>query len=79
MYEGCPNPYLIKSEFGWEIDPVGFRVTLRVLNDRYHLPILISENGVGGKEELTEEGKVHDQYGIDYLKQHIEQLLMVVM
>jgi len=43
------------------------------------LPILISENGVGGKEELTEEGKVHDQYGIDYLKQHIEQLLMVVM
>lgn len=74
MFEGCSNPYLKKSEFGWEMDSVGFRVTLREVSDRYHLPILISENGVGGKEELMKDGKIHDQYRIEYLEQHIEQM-----
>lgn len=64
------NPYLEKSEWGWQIDPDGLRLVLNDLNDRYHLPLFIVENGLGAKDTL-EEGKIHDSYRIDYLKKHI--------
>ena len=41
------NPYLEMSEFGWTIDPIGLRITLRQLYDRYEMPIYIVENGYG--------------------------------
>lgn len=78
MFRGCPNPYLEKTEFGWEIDPVGIRATIRETYSRYHLPIIITENGIGGNDALTEDGKVHDQYRIEYLKKHIEQLQLAI-
>ena len=34
------------SEFGWTIDPVGLRITLRQLYDRYEMPIYVVENGL---------------------------------
>lgn len=73
FYKGFTNPYLEKNEFNWTIDPLGLKTTLQTLYDRYNLPIIITENGLGAKDELTDDGAVHDQYRIDYLKQHIEQ------
>ena len=46
---------------------------MQTLYDRYNLPIIITENGLGAKDELTDDGAIHDQYRIDYLMQHIEQ------
>lgn len=74
MYRTVPNPNLPKTEFGWEIDPVGFRATLREIDSRYHLPMLITENGLGAYDEISADGKVHDPYRIKYLKDHIEQM-----
>ncbi|AVN60028.1 6-phospho-beta-glucosidase [Mesoplasma entomophilum] len=68
------NPNLQKTEFGWEIDPVGFKNTLREVYDRYDLPVMITENGIGARDELTKDGKIHDDYRIYYYKQHIRQL-----
>ena len=68
------NPYLEASEWGWPIDPIGFRITLNHIYDRYHLPIFISENGLGAIDELDENGYVEDDYRIDYMKRHVEQL-----
>lgn len=68
------NPHLPMSEWGWTIDPVGFRITLNRIYDRYHLPIFISENGLGAVDELDENGYSEDDYRIDYMKQHVEQL-----
>ena len=73
FYKGFTNPYLQKNEFNWTIDPLGLKTTLQTLYDRYNIPIIITENGLGAKDELTDDGAVHDQYRIDYLKQHIEQ------
>lgn len=73
FFESTPNPYLDTTEFGWEIDPLGFKTTIHELYSRYHLPLLVTENGLGGKDELV-EGQVHDQYRIDYLDAHIKQL-----
>ena len=72
--QSIKNPNLMKSEFGWEIDPIGFRATMRTLYDRYHLPLLVTENGLGAYDTLTEDGKVHDDYRIEYLRKHIEQI-----
>lgn len=70
------NPFLETSEWGWQIDPMGFRIVLNEMYDKYELPIFIVENGLGAQDELVKdengEYTVHDDYRIDYLKQHIQ-------
>ena len=68
------NPYLVSTEYGWAIDPVGFRRSLRELWQRYRLPLMITENGMGVREELSDDGHVHDSYRIDYLREHIREM-----
>lgn len=78
VYRAAQNNYLEKTEFGWMVDSIGLRVTLRRIYDRYHLPLLITENGLGAKDELTEDKKVHDDYRIDYLKRHFYQAKLAI-
>ncbi|GMQ74647.1 glycoside hydrolase family 1 protein [Tetragenococcus halophilus] len=68
------NPYLKESEWGWQIDPLGLRVTLNQVYDRYHLPVIVAENGLGAYDHLTENNEIHDDYRIAYLKAHLDQL-----
>ena len=68
------NPYLPKTEWGWTIDPIGFRITLNRIYDRYHKPIFISENGLGAVDHFDEKGQIQDDYRIDYMRAHVEQL-----
>ncbi len=68
------NPYLEMSEFGWTVDPIGLRITLRQLYDRYEMPIYIVENGFGYDDQLTEDGQVNDDYRIDYMRKHLEEM-----
>jgi 6-phospho-beta-glucosidase len=70
---GTPNPYLKTSAWGWQIDPMGFRFTLNELWDRYQVPLFPVENGLGAKD-IVEDGKIHDPYRIDYLRQHLTAL-----
>ena len=74
MFNGVANPYLEKTAWDWEIDPIGLRVALRRLQARYDLPLFITENGLGAVDELTAEGQVHDSYRIEYLKAHLLEL-----
>lgn len=71
---GVPNPYLEPSEWGWLIDPVGLRIALNEIWDRYNLPMYIVENGLGARDVVETDGGVHDRYRIDYLRRHIEQM-----
>ena len=68
------NPYLKESEWGWTIDPVGLRITMNELYDRYQKPLFIVENGLGAFDRVEENGQIADDYRIDYLKQHIDQM-----
>lgn len=67
------NPYLEKSEWGWQIDPKGLRVILNFLYDRYQKPLFIVENGLGAKDEVNADGEIIDDYRIAYLKAHLIQ------
>lgn len=70
---GYKNQFLEKSDWGWTIDPQGLRYSLNLLYDRYQLPLMIVENGLGAIDTL-EDGRVHDQYRIDYLRSHLMEL-----
>ena len=71
---GMKNPYLKASDWGWQIDPKGLRYTLNELYDRYQIPLMVVENGLGAYDKLEEDGSIHDSYRIDYLRQHIAQM-----
>lgn len=73
------NPYLETSEWGWQLDPIGLRVTLNQMYDRYGLPLYIAENGLGTSDVVEEDGSIHDEYRIDYLRQHIKCLKEAVI
>lgn len=71
---GVANPYLKKSDWGWVFDPQGLRWMLNEIYGRYHIPVFIAENGLGAVDELSEDGKVHDPYRIDYLNNHVKAM-----
>lgn len=72
------NPTLETSEWDWPIDPLGLRYALNWLQDRYHLPMMIVENGLGARDKVEADGSIHDPYRIDYLCAHIEQMIKAV-
>lgn len=78
MTKGISNPYLKTSDWGWQIDPVGLRIALDQLYDRYQKPLFVVENGLGAKDMLEPDGSIHDTYRIDYLRAHIEQMKKAV-
>ena len=67
------NPYVEASEWGWQIDPLGLRWSMNWFHDRYELPLFIVENGFGAVDEIV-DGKIHDSYRIDYLREHIKAM-----
>ncbi|HEL2442213.1 TPA: 6-phospho-beta-glucosidase [Streptococcus suis] len=71
---GEANPYLEASDWGWQIDPVGLRITLNKFYDRYQVPLFIVENGLGALDKVEEDGSIQDGYRIAYLEKHIQQM-----
>ena len=76
--DNVDNDYLTKSDWGWQIDPVGLRYSMNWMTDRWHKPLFIVENGFGAYDELTAEHEIHDQYRIDYYQSHLSEVLKAV-
>lgn len=77
MMMGKKNPYLEASDWGWQIDPIGLRILCNRLYERYQVPLFIVENGLGAHDTVV-DGQIHDDYRIDYLRQHVEQMAEVI-
>lgn len=75
---GLKNPYLKASDWGWQIDPKGLRYVLNAIYDRYRIPLMVVENGLGAKDVLEPDGSIHDSYRIDYMRSHIEEMKKAV-
>lgn len=71
---GVKNPYLKSSNWGWQIDDVGLRISLIELYDRYKKPLFVVENGFGAVDTIEEDGSVHDDYRIDFFRKHFIQM-----
>ena len=74
MMFGVKNPYLKASDWGWQIDPIGLRLSLNYMYDRYQKPLMVVENGLGAQDVLEANGEIHDSYRIDYLRDHIQAM-----
>ena len=71
---GAKNPYLESSQWGWQVDPDGLRYSLNEYYARYHLPLMVVENGLGASDTLEADGTVHDPYRIAYVKAHVQAM-----
>ena len=74
IFSSVKNPYLKYSEWGWPIDPMGLRITLNQVFDRYRKPMFIVENGLGAVDTFDENGFIQDDYRINYLREHIQAM-----
>lgn len=79
-FEGSvENPYVKKSDWGWQIDPTGLRYSLNLLYERYVKPLFIVENGFGAVDNIAHDGKIYDDYRIEYLRSHIKEMKKAVL
>lgn len=78
IMQSIKNPYLKRSEWGWQIDPLGLRITMNALYDRYQKPLFIVENGLGAVDTPDADGYIEDDYRIDYLRAHIAEMIKAV-
>lgn len=73
-FDGEQNPYLEPTPWEWRADPLGMYNCLSQYWDRYEKPLMIAENGLGALDTVEADGSIHDEYRIDYLRKHIEQM-----
>jgi 6-phospho-beta-glucosidase len=74
---GLANPYLKQSTYGWTIDPMGLRIFLNEVWNRYKVPVMVVENGLGTEDKLEDEGGkkvIHDPYRIEYMREHVKAM-----
>ena len=72
--KSAKNPYLPTSKWGWVIDPLGLRITMNQLYDRYQKPLFLVENGLGAEDTVAADGSINDDYRIDSFREHIKAM-----
>lgn len=78
MSAGVKNPYLQYSDWGWSYDPNGLQYYLEKIYDRYRLPVMVVENGLGAYDTVEADGSIHDPYRIAYLRDHIRAMARAI-
>ncbi len=78
LYQLTNNPFVETNDWDWEIDPVALRYMLRYVWDHYQLPMMITENGFGGHDSVSSDGKVHDPERIAFLRDQIYQVGLAI-
>lgn len=74
VVKSLKNPHIQLSEWGWGIDPLGLRITMNMMYDRYQKPLFLVENGLGARDEINGQGEIVDDYRISYLREHIRAM-----
>lgn len=73
VFSTLRNHYLSRTDWGWQIDPIGMKTTMVNLYDHYKKPLFCVENGIGCRDEYK-NGEVDDQKRITFLNDHIQSL-----
>ena len=72
------NPNLEATAWGWQIDPIGLRIAAHKVYDRYRKPVMVAENGLGARDKVSPDNRIHDDYRISYLEHHMNQVELAV-
>ena len=78
FYQSVDYPGRPRNTLFWPIEPDIMYYTIRFIQDRYNLPLLITENGYCGNDFVMLDGKVHDPQRIDYVHRHLLALKKAV-
>lgn len=73
-FEQVKDPNSEFTAWDTEIYPKGLQDGLLEAWDRYHLPIYVTENGVGVREDVTVD-QVKDDYRISFMNDHINAIM----
>ncbi len=68
-YKGCPH-----TAIGWPVTPTTMYWSPIFLYRRYGLPVMITENGMSEHDWISLDGKVHDNYRIDFTHRYLKEL-----
>lgn len=69
VYPGMP-----RTAFDWPITPEIMYWSAKFHYERYHLPIIITENGMANRDFVMSDEKVHDPQRIDYMRRYLQEL-----
>ena len=67
-----------RTGMGWTIDERVMYWTTRFYYERYHLDVMITENGIANPDWMMLDGKVHDQQRIDFIDRYLSQMKRAV-
>lgn len=67
IYPGLP-----RTAMEWAITPDALYWAIRFFNERYQLPILITENGMANLDFVMSDGQIHDIQRIEYMKWYLK-------
>lgn len=68
-YRGFP-----RTALKWPVTPEVMNKGIQFIWDRYHIPIIITENGCSCNDRIYSDGKVHDADRIDFLEKYLGEL-----
>lgn len=68
-----------QTAFKWAVTPRILQYMPQYLYERYHLPILITENGLSSMDWISVDGKIHDMQRIDFMYRYLKELENAVM
>ena len=63
-----------KTAVGWPVTPECIYWGLKYLDERYHMPMYLTENGMSCHDCISLDGKVHDPNRIDFLARYLKQV-----
>lgn len=69
---------LPRNSIGWVVDERVMYWTIQFVYERYHLPIMITENGIAENDFVCLDGQVHDPQRADFMKRYIGSLKRAV-
>lgn len=70
------NPNVPTTDWDWPIYPEGlYDMLTRIARDYSKCKVYVTENGLGDKEVIDENGKVVDDKRIDYISKHMNAIL----
>ena len=76
------EPQILPHRLGWAVTCFHWAVTPeclywgpKLLQERYRLPIIVTENGMSGTDWISLDGRVHDPQRIDFTRRYLVELL----
>lgn len=61
------------TNMGWTINPEAMYWGPRFYSERYHLPIVVTENGISTTDWVHLDGKIHDAARIDFHARYLQE------